>query len=245
MCSQNLFAQKDVSTFGFQFKPILTFSTIRSNNLVFDEQEIGFEISNGFGYSTGMIVRHGISKNFSFETGINFISRNKSLVVRDDSLNITSTSDFRLVGYEIPLLLMAFVQLSDEIFMNGALGLSLNFFPSDVATSTEYFFHRTTTRSWIWPGLMANIGWDYRTKKSGIFYFGGSWNSYFFDPFRASVSYERPGQRIVSGIDLPGTYITFDFRYFFHEDPLLEKDKKKKKKKKNPNEVDRLWYRNL
>ncbi|MFB6306309.1 MAG: hypothetical protein ABEH43_04875, partial [Flavobacteriales bacterium] len=60
--------------------------------------EIKTTISPKFGRNFGMVVRAGLNKRFSIETGINFIRRNYDLIFEDDSLDFKGKSDFGLVS---------------------------------------------------------------------------------------------------------------------------------------------------
>ncbi len=235
-----LFAQKGVTTFGIQFKPLLASSFFRAGKISANRSPLSFTTEATKGRSFGMVVRHGIDKRFSLEGGINLVNRDYKLLGSSTDTSLTFSSDFRWVSYEIPLQLLVNIRLGEKMFLNTAGGFSLDFFPSDVQTydAANVFYHRSYRRSWIKTALIANVGTEYRTLENGYFYFGASYHQTFGDmtvtQFREYYSNGTP-VAIVAG-SLNGSYITLDFKYFFHEDPQKAEDRRLKKlqKKKKP-----------
>ena len=173
-----------------------------------------------------MILRRGFTKQLSLETGINYTKRNFALSITDSAF--IGKSDFTIIGYEIPLQGLIFLRVSDKIYMNASLGISWDMYPSNIATHDSYFWHKSKRNSIFQFASLANLGYEYRSAKSGFFYLGASYHlplSYFYS---SSIHY-TPRQEIAR-INLRGNYLTVDFRYYFHETPLKPKKKKKKKK---------------
>ena len=83
---------------------------------------------------------------------------------------------------------------------------------------------------WIIPSLIANIGWEYRTDKSGYIYLGASYHRPFSHMAKEVILYNGNSRFERVELNLSGNYITVDIRYFFHED--AEKKKRKVKKSK-------------
>ena len=132
--------------------------------------------------------------------------------------------DFSIVTYEIPVQALFYVRLSKQFYMNVATGLSINFRASDVGkVSDDLNFSSNTRVQNINLAYIANIGFEFRTKKSGYFYLGGSLKNLFrplgFVTGKSAVEFNT---KEVSG-ELSGNYISVDLRYFFQ-------DTKKKKK---------------
>lgn len=232
-------AQERVLSFGLQFKPIVPSSFFRSGSDNIVQGDFSYMLKPKFGYSAGMVIRKGFDKTFSFETGINFIRRNYALGIEyqptPDSSN-TIADDFSIIGYEIPLLGLVNIRLGEQIYMNSALGLSLDLFPSAVKSKGDYYFHQSSRNSWVQTALLANVGFELRTKKSGIFYIGASFHRPFTYTYKTEIRYYADPLKIVQldemTTTLSGNYLTFDFRYFFHENPEKNKVKTKKEKKK-------------
>lgn len=227
LASGILCSQQNIFTAGFQYKPIFPSAFFSTGTKSISQNGIDFSVSQKFGYCAGMVLRRGITKRFSFETGINYVKRNFGMSITDTTF--TGKSDFTIIGYEIPVQLLIFLQASEKGFINSSLGLSWDMYPSNIATADSYFKHNSKRHSLFQAAVLANLGYEYRTKKSGYFYLGASYHlplSYFY---MSTIKYE-PIQEIAQ-IKLRGNYLTIDFRYYFHEDPLKPKKKKKKEKK--------------
>jgi len=227
-------AQEKVIIAGFQFKPIFTSDFFDTGPIEDQINGVNFNLNQKSGLCFGMVVRKGISKKISFETGINIIKRNFDIgvVVPDSAVN--SSESFSITGYELPLKGLVFIQLSDNIFMDVAMGISLDFFPSDIRIENDYFTSYSAKNSWISPALLANVGWEYRTEKRGFFYLGASFHKPFNNIYYSFILYpddDLPESEFSS--EIQGTYLTLDLRYFFPTNPENSKKKKKKKRKKN------------
>jgi hypothetical protein len=220
----SVFAQKDVTTFGIQIKPIIPMSIIGFDEELIKENGVDFNLASKVGYSFGMVARRGFTKMFSLEGGINVTKRNYDLNIKDG--NFEGTSDFSFLSYDIPILALLYIQLGENAFLNTAFGASIDFYPSDLETSDSYFRHSTYRKEWFLPNLLANVGFEYRTYKSGYFYLGASFHRPFTNIAETTVGYYRSGNSnsplnydAFSNFNLDGSYLTLDFRYFFHEDP--------------------------
>ncbi|MBL0341706.1 MAG: hypothetical protein IPP71_12645 [Bacteroidetes bacterium] len=222
-----LLAQEKVITAGFQFKPIFSSQFFSAGPETSSASGIDFKISPKSGYCLGMVIRKGITNTVSFETGINYVKRNFELNIKDTTFS--GTSEFSVVGYEIPVLGLIFIQLSDRIFMDVALGFSLDFYPSDIRTYDTYYEHYSARDSWFSPAVLGNLGWEYRTEKSGYFYLGASYHRPFNITYYSFVGSPdlQPGSP-QTRLELQGNYLTLDFRYFFHSDPQKRKKKIRK-----------------
>lgn len=219
------FSQERVLTFGLQFKPLIPEDIFTDRTTTVFENNINFSLNTNVGYSFGGVIRRGITDKISFETGINYVSRNFNLSVEDEDNAFSGTTDFTIVGYEIPALGLVYVQLDQQIFMNAALGASLDFFPSDVGTRTDELFHISQRKAWFMPSILANLGWEYRTKTKGYWYLGASFHRPFTNIYFTGVRYSSPVENTESTFQLVGSYLTFDLRYFFHEKPQPKKTK--------------------
>lgn len=243
---------------GVEFRPIFPAAFLKTGDQEAINDEYSVLVSPKFGFSAGMVVRYGFHKRFALETGLNFVQRNYNLTIHRDEEVLSpivikpaydSETDFTIVGYEHPIKLLVFVRLADRFYMNAAAGLQLTFFPSDIFTSdegktgTDQHFKHSSLRlgfdgkpgndGFIHGGALVNLGWEYRTKKIGNFYLGASYQIPFADIYRSKFQYvEDSYASEVQAIELNGSYLTFDVRYFFHSKPIVKKEKKKGKKKK-------------
>jgi len=208
-------AQENKMDFGIQIRPIFKNEFFNSGNNKFEKNRIDYEIIPTMGYSYGMVVRTGVTKKISLETGINYIRRNYLFNLNDLDSSFSTTSSFGIIEYEIPLSLLIYIRLSDKIFMNNSAGLSLNMFKKSVIetnSNLNYLFQRS---SWIIPGIVANLGWEYRTTNFGSFYLGASYQFPFSKVITMYVDYYRNigVESIETKIGL--AFITFDIKYFF------------------------------
>jgi hypothetical protein len=141
----------------------------------------------------------------------------------------------RFIGYEIPALAMVYIRLGERSWMNNALGFSFDLYPSDAERAQEYSRVYMARRDWKQVGLVANIGVEYRTYKSGWFYLGATYHRPFGDIAQAEFTwYDRLNFGTVISAGIPGSYLTADLRYFFHNDP----DKARRRKADTRNSQD-------
>lgn len=229
-------AQKNVLTAGIQFQPIFPVSFLNTADQEVSNSQgtVTTLVSPKFSFSAGMVVRWGFHRMLSLETGINFVQRNYDLTMSTDTFS--GVSDFRIIGYEHPIKLLVFVRLTEALYMNAAAGVQLTFFPSDIFTSEPYFRHsglRLGAGQFLHGGGIANLGFEYRTKKAGYFYLGATYHIPFGDIYRSKFQYISDNtQSEAMTVMLNGSYLTFDVRYFFHSQPLERKERKKKAKRR-------------
>ncbi len=222
-------AQKGVTTVGLQVKPIFPLNFVNTGSQTIIQNNARFDLTLSSGFSGGMIIRHGFTDLLAFETGINYVKRKYDLRITDGSFK--GDSQFRIICYEIPLSLLVYIQLGEKFFMNASMGHSLDMYASDVQSSDTYFFHRSFRKSLFQSAVLANIGWEYRTEKSGYLYFGASYHRPFSYIYVSKVKYfESNGKDETIVTEVQGNYLTIDLRYFFHEDP------KKKSKPRSDDE---------
>ena len=227
-------AQERVVTFGVQVKPIIPLGFFDTGDQSESSNGVDFTLSPKTGMSFGMVIRKGFTKSLSLETGINLVSRKYDLTINDADSNFKSNSSFKVSSYEIPLLGLVYVQINDKMFMNVAGGCSFDIYPTELRTVGPSFSNDLVRYEWINVSLLANVGWEYRTAKSGYFYLGASLHKPFSSIFREFIVYDGRGigNEEAMEFDLSGNYFTIDIRYFFHEDKQKKKKKKKKKEKR-------------
>ena len=224
LISPSLCAQENTFIAGFQYKPIFANDFFGTGPKTIVQNSIGFSIAQKRGYCGGMILRRGINKQFSLETGINFTKRIFALSITDTSF--TGTSGFTIIGYEIPVQGMIFLRLTQKIYMSTSFGLSMDMYASNVYTQDTYFKHSSKFHSLFQFATLAGLGFEYRTEKNGYFFLGASYHLPFSYSYYSTINY-LPKQE-VGRIKLGGNYLALDFRYYFHEDPMKPKKKKKK-----------------
>ena len=128
---------------------------------------------------------------------------------------------------------LVYIRLGEHTWMNTALGVSMDFYPSDVQGLLEEGDIYVFRRNWAQAGVLGNIGVEYRTPKSGTFYLGATYHRPFNDMAQADLTWTYFGppavRRTTVRTNLSGSYLTVDLRYYFHEDP----DRNRLRKQRN------------
>jgi hypothetical protein len=215
-------AQVGVTTFGFQIKPIIPFSFLDPVLELNDNGSLSGSYELKGGLSFGMVIRVGLTKSLSIETGISQIRRRYNWQIMNDTAGYNESSELRWTGYELPVKALVYIRMTERIYMNNALGFSVDMYPSNVVRNVEdgqAFMYRSKN-SWAQLGVVANVGAEYRTDKSGIIYLGATLHRPFTDMARAQLVWQDENLTPYPFEDaMNGSYLTIDIRYFFHEDP--------------------------
>jgi len=225
-----LFAQENIITVGIQYKPVFTVDFLNTKATTVLQNGVNFSMGLHSGFAAGMVIRRGITDTYSIEGGINYVKRTYEASASEG--NFSESSTFGIIGYEIPLSGLVYVRLSEKFFMNASLGIVADMFASDIATSGTYFTTFSLRKSVLVPGVIGNLGWEFRTEKSGYFYLGASYHNPFSNIYLTRLEYNNNSKNEAVEIPSQGTYLTLDLRYFFHEEPI------KKKKKQPPDDEE-------
>ena len=223
------FAQKGVITAGFQYRSLLPTGLFTNATITGRDEIYSIELTPQLGHSFGMLIRRGFTKMISFETGINQIRRNFGIAHFDDSLNVEDRSSYGMLSYEIPIQGLVFIRLGEQFYMNTSLGVSVSRIPTHVQSKGDNpeFFQQTFRKRHFQSSVIANIGFEYRTEKSGYFYLGSSVN-WPFNPVAEIVSTFDPDyDKFTVRAPVRGAFFTIDLRYFFSE-PVNNNKKKKR-----------------
>ena len=212
--------QNNKTTFGLQYKPIIPSKYFNSSNLDKSLGDYNFNLSPNYSNSFGMILRHTISKNFSLESGLNYIQRNYTLSISYKNLSISDITTFALRSYEIPVQFLTYVRASEFWYLNVAFGLSHNVLASDIYSSGESnksYSQKTYRKNGGYRALLANVGMEYRTNENGQYYIGASLHRPWSEISRIFPQYNDENNENNFYIDIYGSFVTIDFRYFFEE----------------------------
>lgn len=224
-------SQKDIITYGIQIKPIIPVSYFTGQSIKTDSLgSLENEISTKPGYSFGMVIRRGFTNTIAMEYGINYVRRNQHIYLRENG-NEIDYADFGYVSYEIPIQGLFYAKLSEELYINGAGGLSFNFFASGVESDgvNDLIRHYSTKERYLDLAVLSNLGFEYRTKEKGYFYIGSSLHLPFHHIANTHIKYDDGSTTHRFNHKLRGSYLTLDFRYFFAETTKVKKREKKKK----------------
>ena len=219
-------AQKNVTTVGLQFKPIFPLNFLGTGETSNLDLDVKFTVGLKSGFAGGMVIRRGLSDLLSIESGINYVKRNYDLKIQDKDFE--HNASFRIIGYEIPASLLVYIQLSEKLYMNVSMGGSLDMFASAVQIY-DTVFNQVALRNRVMQGaVIANLGWEWRTEKSGYIYLGASYHRPFNFIYLSKTQYYATDPDASTAIELLGNYLTLDLRYFFHEDPETKKQRRAK-----------------
>ena len=211
------------SVFGIQFKPIFPvgFLGTGKQTVTVDSVNMKFDLALQSGWNFGMVIRKNFTSLLALETGINYVKRKYHLDVIDE--DYSESSEFRIIGYEIPISLLAYIRLGEYVFMNASLGVSVDMYASNVQSVGTYHSSLTVRNHTFQPAIIGNLGWELRTNKSGYFYLGGSLHRPFDYELTTRVNYKRTPKEVEVYQPLSGSYLTIDVRYFFPENPNKKK----------------------
>lgn len=215
--------EKIPSYFGFQVKPI--FPGVFIGTTSFDSNVEGFHTNfrQAVGYSFGGVVRAGITKLIAIETGINFTQRNYTFSSSIADSNIFVESRLRYVTYDIPISALFYIRLSERFYMNVSIGAALSYNPTvaGVKNMPEGYheIHQVALGKKLVGEAIGNIGFDFRSPKSGIFYIGAAARVPFAPLFYLKSEYRYQGYRLETDAQnqgrVDGSYISLEFKYFF------------------------------
>ena len=205
------FAQKGSTIVGVQYKPIFPVGFLGTGT----PELVTFDVELKSGYCAGMVIRHNFSELLALESGINYVKRKYNLTISD--ADFKGKSEFRIIGYEIPVNLLVYIQLGEKLFMNASMGPSLDMFASNVQSYDEYFQHVSFRNHIFQASVLANLGWEWRTEESGYIYLGASYHRPFSFIYLTKIEYRYRGKDESTDQKLLGNYLTLDLRYFFPE----------------------------
>lgn len=235
--AMGLQAQENVTTFGIQFKPIFSNKFFDTGPVSVQQDYLQVDFKPKGGYSFGMVIRKGITDRISLETGINYTKRVYNTTFLDIDSLVSADLAYRFISYEVPIQALFFVRLGDQFWMNGAGGVCVDLYASDIIAydfvnqnSFKYDFEvRTFRRSIAQVSILANYGFEYRTKKDGYIYLGLSYHRPFNSMAISEATYLRDNFPTKISTPLSGNYLTVDLRYYFQEEPQKKKKKPKEK----------------
>lgn len=212
------------SYFGLVVSPVIPSNFIGTKETSFKDSSglMNVNFQHQWGFTFGAIARFGLTKTISLETGISQVRRNFNVNVQIPDSTINDDQQLTFVNYDIPINGLIYVQLSDKWYMNGAVGVSITHYPSDVKDSMlpgdkqrisieGRRIHRT------YFAANAGLGFEYRTEKYGTFYLGGGAKVPFDPVFFGVGIYTKSGNgnRLIAYEPISAAYFTLDFRYFF------------------------------
>lgn len=228
-------AQKGQTTLGLQLKPMFASKFFETGPQRFISDSLDATLFQKLGWNTGVVIRKGINDMWSIESGISMVQRNFELKFYSQRYQIEDVLKYKMVGYEIPVQALIYVQLSPKWYINGSGGVALDFYPSNlyktgsVLKDTLYVdaYAKTFRTRWAMLAATANLGFEYRTKDHGYFYMGASYHRPMGDIALTQLRVESKGAGNDLWMPIGGTYLTLDLRYFLKPDNDVMKQKKR------------------
>jgi len=174
------------------------------------------------GFSYGALIRADYTKSISLEVGLNYIQRqfNAQMNYTDSVTSISDSNKLTFINYEIPLKGIVKIQMGQKLFATAGLGPSFSYKPTNVALIDQpggphTFYHSGTVKK-FGIDLNAQIGFEFRTRKSGIYYIGGAVKvptSYLFN-WGGKYSKQNSSQYFIDFTKVNGAFLTVDLRYY-------------------------------
>ncbi|MDG1428732.1 MAG: hypothetical protein P8H56_07840 [Crocinitomicaceae bacterium] len=206
--------------FGVEVRPVFPSKFLGETYLELESQGFVTTLTQKPGYGFGGIVRAGITKLIAFESGINFTRRNFDLTMELADSNSYAEDQLGFIEYAVPINGLFYIQLSKELFMNASIGVAITYQPTDIGVVNQpgglhTYRHTGLTREKVGASLNADLGFEYRTKKQGFFYLGGSARVPFAPLFDLVADWEYQGNFIRVDGPVDGSFLSIDLKYFF------------------------------
>jgi hypothetical protein len=226
-------AQKSQTTLGIQLRPMIPSQFFGTGPAHQNSDSITATLYNHLGWNAGVVLRQGLNKMWSIETGISMVQRNYKMDFESQRFRFGQSLSYQMIGYEIPLQALIYVQLGEKWYMNGSGGVSFDFYPSNLqkfgnGLSDTAFIDvsiKTYRQNWMMPSIMANLGFEYRTLHNGYYYIGTSYHRPLNQIAVSDLRIESRGSGNDQLFALNGTYLTLDLRYFLPESSSTKKKK--------------------
>ncbi|TVR78658.1 MAG: hypothetical protein EA412_08240 [Chitinophagaceae bacterium] len=201
------------ASFGFQIQPIIPNDMFRFRGETRNVQGTDFSLNPNPGYVAGAVIRFGVHRRFTLETGINYVRRPYEAIIETDG--DTYRLDLRIISYELPLSATYHVRLGQQLYLTSTAGLSLYFLPSNLFVGENPASIAAARRNWFTPSAKAATGFEYRTENSGYFYIGPSYQFFFRDLYLTEIEFRRNGDSVTNRFFISGEYFGLIFRYTF------------------------------
>lgn len=205
--------------FGFQYKPLIPVSVVGDRPFDLGEGPFNSTVSPRLGYTYGGVVRIGITELLAIETGISYTKRNFSIDYEVPDSSITANDGLSYINFDIPVNFLVYIKLSEKFYMNSSLGTSLIYYPSNVRAvvnpeGIHQFIFEGRRMSFFSADINANVGFEFRTEKKGIFYIGASGKIPLSPVLRIATEYRYDTQKFVAFNQIQGAQVSLDFKYF-------------------------------
>lgn len=212
---------KSENFFGLQFKPLIPFGLVGDKPFDIKNDNFYSTISPIFGYSYGGVVRVGLTELLSIETGLNYTRRNYRVEYSVPDSSLAGKDDLGFVSFNIPLNLLVYVKLGRQLYMNVSAGASANYNPSNIRSTinpegANLFIFEGRRLHFFDFNVNTEVGFEYRTERSGSFYLGISGRIPFSPVLDIATEYRYDTYHSVAYGQIEGATFAFSIKYFFH-----------------------------
>jgi hypothetical protein len=209
--------------FGLQSKLVMPSDFLGAVQTNLTDQQFNSSLIQKLGFSYGALIRADYTKNITIESGIHYIQRhfNASMSYSDSVEFVQDTNRLTFINYELPLTGIVKIQLGRSIFSMVGLGPAFTFKPTSVKLidlpGGKHTFYHTGSVKKFGIDLNAQVAFEYRTKKSGYFYLGGSAKiptTYLFN-WGGKYSQQGSSYYLIDFAKVNGAFLSLDVRYYF------------------------------
>jgi hypothetical protein len=213
--------------FGFQVKPIFPGVFIGTTSFDANADGLYTHFKQATGFSFGGVVRVGLTKLIALETGLNLTQRNYKVASSVPDSNQYVNGRIRYLTYDIPISALFYIRLAERAYMNVSIGAAISYNPTvsgvKIMPDGYHTFENFALGKKVLAEAIGNIGFEYRTPKSGIFYLGAAARVPFEPLFYLKSRYSYEGFSIETDAEnqgrVDGSYISLEIKYFF---PLIK-----------------------
>lgn len=215
------YRSKPENFFGLQFKPLIPFGLVGDKPFTIKEGNFESTILPTFGYSYGGVVRIGLTELLALETGLNYNRRNYRADHEVPDSNLVGSDNLGYVSFEIPLNFLVYVKLGQQMYMNVSGGASVNYNPSNIRShinpggGKDLFIFEGRRLSFFDFNANADVGFEYRTEKSGTVYLGMSARIPFKPTLAVASEYRYGTHSLVAYGLIDGATFSLNLKYFF------------------------------
>jgi hypothetical protein len=207
--------------FGFQYRHILPMQQMQSGAQKFTDSVLQTMLTPTDGYTFGGVLRYGLTDLISLETGLYYNQRTFSIQSTRTDSALSVDQRLRFVQFEIPIQGNIGIQLSKSFYANAALGGAILYKPSSVATyvnpSDKHEFRQVglvDNNKKLGFDVRTSIGFEYRNKKAGVFYLGGTAFVQLQPAFVLLSKYQYVNFRQTAFGHVNASGFGLDFKYF-------------------------------
>jgi hypothetical protein len=214
--------EKFPTHFAFQLRGLVPnkFSEQRTNTVFNDT--LTSSIKSKYGFSFGGVIRRRYTDRLGIEMGLNICKRYYDVSTGIPDSNQFFTKDFAFTNFELPVNGLVFIKLSERFYTNAGLGISAIYKPSSVAAEEfkenkgEFSMAGIVEKKFN-LNINAQLGFEFVSDRSGIFYLGGSAHIPTGTLFYFYSKYNYANSDIFSAVvyNQRSPFFTLDLRFYF------------------------------